>query len=518
MKFGSCLFFEGELDSTESITADSLSASGERGSDAMRVCAALCLIQRRQVTPLLVGCILIFCSSALGNSAQGGKTAGAFASGIGTPLHSRPGTDLKEVGKSFLEKDYAMCGQDCLYHKATSNITYQMDWVQRTIDELKRIQSSRSLKKTQEMNELTNGFCKKLGLEVYKITHPSFSLPTLNADQCLKTYVTFMENWLWKARASLAENEAQIRALRCDSGSQKSSDRARCEQLMTADLEELYQLSSSARLTQVPEFMTAKEIHEFHNKYSNKGSLAKLYEVSGDEFESMSAIDYVKQKLVLSENDCNVLKQSAKQFKETEGSDVDRPDQSIFEACKNSKQNLESLLNTQAGSSSSSSGMKLKELVESGRQRMSEEFKEDLDEQKRSALRSLYDDHHDESVISVRGAYDSKAKKSWIKVTRVPEDSSGAGGPTAPGKQKSEIEIQEIDIAKARKDTGSRAGEFKASPPVFIEAGGKRKRGESAVIQRTMQSGQVELDDQKQVKPVNDNRLIHKLDQVSGDE
>ena len=471
--------------------------------------------------------------SAFSNTAQGGKTAGpAFSSGVAGPLAGAPGKDIKQIGSSFLDKNHAICGQDCLYHKATSNISYQMDWIQKKIDRLKSINASGSPVKLKQMNDITEGFCSKLGLEFFRISHPGFSHSSLSSDECLKTYVTFMENWLWKARASLAENEAHIRELRCDSGGVNPADKKRCSELLTADLEELYQLSSGVRFTQVPEFMTAKDIAEMSKRYSNKESLARLYQVSGDDFENMSAVDYVKQKLVLNDSDCNVLKQSAKRYKKVEGTKVDRPDEAVFEACKNSKENLELLLNSKGASSSlsssegsvshsnaspSSTRIKLKDLVEQSRATVEREFSGEVKEEEKSSLRKLYDEHHDENVISLMGSYDKKAKKSWIKVTKAPEDEVG-GEDSPSSSKKKEVEIHEIDIGKARRELGAKPGELRSSPPVFMETGGHRKAGSSSLIQQTMQSGQVEFDDQKRVKPVNDSKLIHRLDEVSGDE
>jgi len=75
-------------------------------------------------------------------------------------------------------------------------------------------------------------------------------------------------------------------------------------------------------------------------------------------------------------------------------------------------------------------------------------------------------------------------------------------------------------LDQARKETGVKAGEFKASPPMFINPGGKRNNKESSVIQSRMESGRVEVDPDEPggVRAVNQNRIINKLDQVSGGE
>jgi|GEM_PF-1199439 hypothetical protein len=471
----------------------------------------------------------VYAGGAQGGKTTGGPPAAAFANGMKGVL-SNPGKNIEDIGKSFSDKNYGMCGQDCLYQKATSNITYQMDWVQTKINELRKIKDSLDLQpqqKLKQMNSLTNKFCSTVGLDAVRVSHPSQKF--LSPEQCYNTYATFMRNWLWKARAALAENEDQIRKLRCDSGNEAPEYRERCSHLLMADVEEIYKLSDGARFTQVPDFLSASEVAYFNEKFLvSKKNLADLYQVTGEEYDNISALDYVKQKLVLSNDDCEVLKRSAKKFQETEEPEVKKADEAIYKACQESKSSLEEMLKSNGGNvagtegdgSSGSGKTKLKDLMDSHREKVKNEFKGDVAEDKKSALRKLYDDHHDTSVIMLMGSYDKESTKSWLKVKKVPDSEATQEGVPGGKKKKGEVVVQEFSLDQARKETGVKAGEFKASPPMFINPGGKRNNKESSVIQSRMESGRVEVDPDEPggVRAVNQNRIINKLDQVSGGE
>ena len=170
------------------------------------------------------------------------------------------------------------------------------------------------------------------------------------------------------------------------------------------------------------------------------------------------------------------------------------------------------------GTGNQASTRLLKDVVEKGRKEVLRDFNGNVAEEKRSALRKLYDDHHDESVIFVIGEYDKKRKQDWIQVTQVPQASNPTNQALSGKKNSGFMEIQSVDVKRARKDSGSRAGEMLASPPVFVQSGGKRALGGSAEIHSSMKSGEVEVDQDDRVMPVNKTLHTRKIDQVSGDE